>query len=80
VTVTTSVEHQLNVPLVDLVAQYASIAGDVQQAINRILQNADFILAAMFGASKRNSPSIAGPSERSHLRRPSSRRPNRPHR
>jgi dTDP-4-amino-4,6-dideoxygalactose transaminase len=36
--------HPPNVPFVDLVAQYANIAVDVDQAIGRVLKSGDFIL------------------------------------
>ena len=42
----TGTKHQLNVPFVDLAAQYAGIRGDVDEAVNRILQSADFILGS----------------------------------
>lgn len=35
---------QLQVPFVDLAAQYRSIAPEIQEAINRVLRDADFIL------------------------------------
>lgn len=37
-------ENQHSVPFVDLAAQYAAIAGDVHEAISRVLRDADFIL------------------------------------
>jgi dTDP-4-amino-4,6-dideoxygalactose transaminase len=42
----TGTKHQLNVPFVDLAAQYTGIRGDVDEAVNRILQSADFILGS----------------------------------
>ncbi len=41
---TTTTPSQLRVPFVDLAAQYAQIAHDVQEAINRVLRDGDFIL------------------------------------
>ena len=37
-------KKQLSVPFVDLAAQYAEIASEVQQAIDGVLTNTDFIL------------------------------------
>jgi dTDP-4-amino-4,6-dideoxygalactose transaminase len=42
----TTSNNQLNVPFVDLAAQYAAIRGDVHEAINRILQSTDFVLGS----------------------------------
>jgi dTDP-4-amino-4,6-dideoxygalactose transaminase len=39
-------KSQRNVPFVDLAAQYAGIREDVDEAVNRILQSADFILGS----------------------------------
>jgi dTDP-4-amino-4,6-dideoxygalactose transaminase len=40
----TTGNHPHNVPFVDLSAQYADIAADVDRAITRVLENGDFIL------------------------------------
>jgi dTDP-4-amino-4,6-dideoxygalactose transaminase len=44
--ISTTTRSQPDVPFVDLTAQYAGIAGDVHEAIDRVIQSADFILGS----------------------------------
>jgi dTDP-4-amino-4,6-dideoxygalactose transaminase/acetyltransferase-like isoleucine patch superfamily enzyme len=55
-----SPEDQVNVPFVDLKAQYQAIKGEIQEAINRVLESSSFVLGEEVAAFEEEFAAYSG--------------------